>query len=153
MSTIVNGDIVVNGDIASGDSVISGGTLDTESGAIIESSNDRVIEKIYEQAKDQYVAATIIYAKPSGDLSIVDGYAYIDSECTKKFKTSELKEAFIKGSLVNLQGSYVAPFAFGIDDEEGIGAINCPIANPLDTTPDDGLSLTFITLSSIPDDE
>ena len=63
------------------------------------------MEKIYEQAKDLHVVATIIYNKG-------DEFAYADADCTKKFKTSELKEVFVKGALINIDGALYNAVSF-----------------------------------------
>ena len=58
--------------------------------------------KIYKDAKDVPVAATIIYAtKPDGETSI---FAFKDAEHTTKFSKEELLDAFSKGCLVVLDG-------------------------------------------------
>ena len=51
--------------------------------------------KIFDQAKDKNVAALIIYAK-----STADNKAYVDANYTIQFKTSDLKDAFLKRALV-----------------------------------------------------
>ena len=55
------------------------------------------MNKIYEQAKDLHIVATMIYGK--------DNNAYVDVECTKQFIESELKEVFIKGALIEIDGN------------------------------------------------
>ena len=55
------------------------------------------MDRIYDQAKDQNVAALVIYAKETAD-----NKAYADSECKVQMKTSELKDAFIKRALVKV---------------------------------------------------
>lgn len=52
------------------------------------------MEKIYEHANDLHVAAYQVYAKKA------DKYAYADAAFTKKLTAEELKNAFIKGSVV-----------------------------------------------------
>ena len=51
--------------------------------------------KIFDQAKDKNVAALIIYAK-----STSDNKAYVDANYKIQFKTSDLKDAFLKRALV-----------------------------------------------------
>lgn len=65
------------------------------------------MERIYDQAKDQNVAALVIYAK-----AIADNKAYSDSKCTVQMKTSELKDAFIKRALVCVGTDYFAPVSY-----------------------------------------
>ena len=43
------------------------------------------MDKIFEQAKDLHVVATYVYGNGENT------NAYADAECTKQFKTSELK--------------------------------------------------------------
>lgn len=71
-------------------------------------------ERIYDQAKDQNVAAIVIYAKETAD-----NKAYTDEGCTKQFKTSELKDAFIKRAVVKVGNDYSAPVCFTISNKIG----------------------------------
>ena len=64
------------------------------------------MDKIYEQAKDLHVVATMIYKKDG------DQHAYKDVGCEKAFKTSELKEAFIKGALIKIGDAIHLPTGF-----------------------------------------
>ena len=75
------------------------------------------MSKIYEDAKDLHVVATIIYNKSS------DSKAYTDAECTKQFKTSDLKEAFIKGALIQLanNGGLVKPVKYA--EASSVGSV------------------------------
>lgn len=77
--------------------------------------------KIYQQAKDLNIVATCVYNNG-------DDYAYVDAECTKKFKSSELKEAFVKGSLINIDGDLFKAVGF-TTGENGVGIINFVMAN------------------------
>ena len=76
------------------------------------------MDKIYQQAKDCHVVATVIYNNGS------DEYAYVDAECTTKIKTSDLKEAFIKGVLLDVNGVLIEPVNFGVN-KEGNGCVTC----------------------------
>ena len=76
------------------------------------------MDKIYQQAKDCDVATTVIYNNGS------DKHAYVDVECTTKIKASELKEAFVKGVLLDVNGVLAKPVNFGVN-EEGLGFIIC----------------------------
>lgn len=71
-------------------------------------------ERIYDQAKDQNVAAIVIHAKETAD-----NKAYTDEGCTKQFKTSELKDAFIKRAVVKVGNDYFAPVCFTISNKIG----------------------------------
>lgn len=66
------------------------------------------MDKIFEQAKDLHVVATMVYS--NGE----DGLAYADTECKKQFKLSELKEVFIKGALIKdiTDGTLYQPISF-----------------------------------------
>lgn len=72
------------------------------------------MDRIYDQAKDQNVAALVIYAKETAD-----NKAYADSECKVQMKTSELKDAFIKRALVKVGEEYFAPVSFTVSDKIG----------------------------------
>ncbi len=65
------------------------------------------MNKIFMDAKDKNIAATLIYARGS------DGKAYSDAEGTKQMTESELREAFLKGCLIHYgEDMYIEPFAF-----------------------------------------
>lgn len=62
------------------------------------------MDRIYEDAKDLHVRNAIVYVK-AAELSGEDGapatgYAYEDKACTKKIKTSALKDLYLKGCVV-----------------------------------------------------
>lgn len=65
------------------------------------------MERIYQQAKDKNVAALVIYAKVAAD-----NKAYVDSECKIQFKTSALKDAFLKRALVCIGTDYFVPVSY-----------------------------------------
>lgn len=65
------------------------------------------MERIYQQAKDKNVAALVIYAKATAD-----NKAYVDSECKIQFKTSALKDAFLKRALVCVGTDYFVPVSY-----------------------------------------
>lgn len=70
--------------------------------------------KIYEDAKDLHVVATLIYKKTA------ETKAYKDSDLTIQYATSELKEVFTKGALIVLEdGSIVKPFKYVLDSTIG----------------------------------
>ena len=74
-------------------------------------------ERFYDQAKDQNVAAIIIYSKTSPD-----GKAYTDKGCTKQFTTSELKNAFIKRAIVCVGTNYFIPVSYS--EASKVGSVN-----------------------------
>lgn len=63
------------------------------------------MNQIFEQAKDLHVVATCVYNKG-------DEFAYADAECTIKFKTSELKEVFVKGALIVIEDALYQAVSF-----------------------------------------
>ena len=75
------------------------------------------MSKIFEDAKDLHVVATVIYNKST------DTKAYKDAACTVQFKTSELKEAFIKGAIIVLasNGGYVKPVKYS--ETSSVGSV------------------------------
>ena len=74
------------------------------------------MDKIFDQAKDKNVAALIIYAK-----STADNKAYVDSKCKIQFKTSDLKDAFLKRALVCVGTDYFVPISY--TESENIGTV------------------------------
>lgn len=68
---------------------------------------------IYDQAKDKNVAAIVIYGKSA------DTKAYVDSGCTTQFKTSELKDAFIKRAIIQIATEYFIPVSFTVSGDVG----------------------------------
>ena len=74
------------------------------------------MDKIFEQAKDLHVVATMIYNNGT------DEFAYTDAGCTKKFKANELKEAFVKGALISMANTLFKAVGYG-GEESGVGAI------------------------------
>lgn len=67
------------------------------------------MERIYDQAKDKNVAAIIIYGKASESTG---AKAYSDSACTVQFKTSELKDAFLKRAIVKVGDDMFVPISY-----------------------------------------
>jgi len=74
------------------------------------------VDKIFDQAKDKNVAALVIYAK-----STADNKAYIDSACKTQFKTSDLKNAFLKRALVCVGTDYFVTISY--TESENIGTV------------------------------
>lgn len=72
------------------------------------------MDRIYDQAKDKNVAALLIYAKETAD-----NKAYVDEACTVQFKTSDLKDAFIKRAVVKVGDDYFAPVSFTVSSKIG----------------------------------
>ena len=58
----------------------------------------------------------VIYAK-----STADNKAYVDSECKVQFKTSALKDAFLKRALVCVGTNYFAPISYV--EASGVGKV------------------------------
>lgn len=70
------------------------------------------MERIYDNAKDKNVAAVMIYGN-------IEGNAYVDEDCTIQFKTSELKDAFIKRALIKIGDDYFIPTGFSVVSNVG----------------------------------
>jgi hypothetical protein len=66
------------------------------------------MERIFDQAKDKNVAAIIVYGKGS------DGKAYVDAAGTTQYKTSALKDAFLKRAIVQIGSDYFVPVSFTV---------------------------------------
>ena len=71
------------------------------------------MDRIFDQAKDKNVSAIMIYGK-SGETK-----AYVDSACTKQFKTSELHEAFLKRAIIKVGDDYFIPASFTVASKIG----------------------------------
>lgn len=74
------------------------------------------MDRIFDHSKDKNVAALVIYAK-----STADNKAYVDSECKVQFKTSALKDAFLKRALVCVDTNYFAPISYV--EASGVGKV------------------------------
>ena len=74
------------------------------------------MDKIFDKAKDKNVAALVIYAK-----AVADNKAYVDSTCKTQFKSSDLKDAFLKRALVCVGTDYFVPISY--TESENIGTV------------------------------
>ena len=92
------------------------------------------MEKIYEQSKDLHVVATYVY----GD----DGKAYKDADFTEQYTTSELKEVFVKGAIISVDGGLNKAIGFSVS--ENIGTINYIEANATTATSADIAGLASV---------
>lgn len=74
------------------------------------------MDKIFQRAEDKNVAAVIIY--DGGD-----DKAYKDAACTVQFKTSELKNAYLKGAVIAIasNGGYATPTKYV--EESSVGSV------------------------------
>lgn len=97
-------------------------------------------ERIYDQAKDQNVAAIVIYGKTT-----TDNKAYTDKACAKQFTTSELKDAFIKRAVVCVGTDYFVPVSYA--EATKIGAVNYVST----TGSGDSLKTVLIKLAAVAD--
>ena len=107
--------------------------------------------KIYEQAKDVHVKSSVIYAK--------DNMAYKDVTCSIPYTTSELKEAFLKGAVIDIPAGYydnesrllLNPSSLS---QGGVSAVNFAVPQfgknkyPI-TINEDNDALTFIADSNV----
>lgn len=77
------------------------------------------MDRIYNRAEDKNCANIIVYSKAE------DTKAYSDKECTVPYKTSELKNAFMKGCIIvfNYDDSneMSMPVSFATTDSPNIG--------------------------------
>lgn len=96
------------------------------------------MDRIYDDAKDIHVRAVCIYGK-TGDTT-----AYLDSACTEKFKTGELKEAFIKGAVIIIGNDYYEPVSF--ISKNSIGTVTYVTADKSTAT-----TAVLATLSAVKD--
>lgn len=74
------------------------------------------MDRFYNRAEDKNCANIIVYAKK------LDTKAYIDEACTTPYKSSELKNAFMKGCIiVASDNEMLYPIGLGIhtDGEDG----------------------------------
>lgn len=91
---------------------------------------------IYDDAKDKNVAAVVIYGKAA------DTKAYVDEACTIQFKTSELKEAFVKRAVVMIGGNCFTPVSFTVSSN--VGTVKYAKANATTATSADLGSLEAV---------
>ena len=61
------------------------------------------MDKIFARAEDNHVRHYRLYCKASSD-----GKVYVDSECKTQATTSEVKNAFLKGAVVDQAGKLYA---------------------------------------------
>ena len=67
-----------------------------------------MLTKLYEQGKDLHVANYLAYGKTA------DHKLYADAAYKETVTAAEIKDAFLKGRLVILEGAnYLVPVAFG----------------------------------------
>lgn len=72
------------------------------------------MDRIYQDSEDVYVSATMIYAN--------DSKAYKDSTFANQYTTSELKNVFLKGAVIQLDtDSYAIPV--GYSESSSIGSV------------------------------
>lgn len=96
------------------------------------------MDKVFEHANDLHVRAIYIYKKES------DTAAYVDSGYTVKFKTSELKNAFLKGAIINASGVLSKPV--GYSEASSVGSVTYIVPNSTTATNAD-----IATLSAVAD--
>ena len=74
---------------------------------------------VYQDAKDKNKAGIFIYTKGEPD-----GKAYVDEKCTVQFKSSELKDAFMKRAIISSSGTFIIPTILSTE-ENGIMSVGC----------------------------
>lgn len=94
------------------------------------------MDRIFEHANDLHVRAIYIYKKAS------DTKAYVDSACTIQFKTSELKNAFLKGAVINASGVLSKPI--GYSEASNVGTVTYIVPNTTTATSADIAKLTSV---------
>ena len=94
------------------------------------------MERIFDQAKDKNVSAIVIHGKGT------DGKAYVDADGTTQFKTSELKDAFLKRAVIQIGTEYFIPVSFSVSSN--IGTVKYAKANSTTATSADLGSLVSI---------
>lgn len=94
------------------------------------------MERIFNDAKDKNVSATVIHGKGS------DGKAYIDAGGTVQFTTSELKEAFLKRAVIMIGTDCYIPVIFSV--ASGIGTVKYAKPNTSTATSADLGSLVSV---------
>lgn len=93
--------------------------------------------KIYKDAKDQYVASVVVYNDGT------DTKAYKDVECEEQFTTSELKDAFVKGCVIELTDvGLVKPVKYS--EDSNVGSIYYITPNSTTATSADLASLSAV---------
>lgn len=94
------------------------------------------MDKVFEHANDLHVRATYIYKKAS------DTAAYVDAAGTVKFKTSELKDAFLKGAVINVSGKLYKPVSYS--EASKVGSVAYIVPNATTATSADIASLSAV---------
>lgn len=97
------------------------------------------MDRIFEHANDLHVRGVYIYKKAS------DTTAYVDEKHTVKFKTSELKDAFLKGAVINASGVLSKPI--GYSEASKVGSVTYIVPNGTTAT-----SADIAKLSAVADD-
>lgn len=94
------------------------------------------MDRIFEHANDLHVRAIYIYKKAS------DTNAYVDAAGTVKFKTSELKDAFLKGAVINASGVLSKPI--GYSEASNVGSVTYIVPNSTTDTNADIAKLSAV---------
>lgn len=94
------------------------------------------MDKVFEHANDLHVRAIYIYKKAS------DTAAYADAGYTVKFKTSELKNAFLKGAVINASGVLSKPI--GYSEASNVGSVTYIVPNSTTATSADIAKLSAV---------
>lgn len=69
------------------------------------------MDKIFNDAKDKNVAKVIVYVDSSK--------AYVDSAHKTQMTTSQLKDAFLKGCVLEIENGHAMPIAFTVTSKVG----------------------------------
>lgn len=95
------------------------------------------MDKIFEDANEQHVRAIYIYKKAN------QTKAYVDAAFTTQFTTSELKNAFLKGAVIKLDGGdIVKPIKY--TESSNVGSVAYIVPNGTTATSADIASLAAV---------
>ncbi len=93
------------------------------------------MDKFYDRYEDKNVAAVVVYAN--------DSKAYADSAHETQLKTSELKNLFIKGMVIDLgSGAYAMPIKYS--ESSKVGSVAYIVPNGTTATSADIASIAAV---------
>lgn len=102
------------------------------------------MDRIYNRAEDKNCANIIVYVKKS------DTNAYIDKACTTQYKSSELRNAFMKGCIIVASDKEMLyPIGLGVHTDGETG-VETALLMAVARGSTEG-SATFISLHSVAD--
>lgn len=96
-----------------------------------------MMDKIYGHADDKYVRQYHLYGKSTSDAKV-----YIDSDYKTQAKTSELKNAFLKGAYIDIGGKFYALTSYS--ETSNVGSV-------IILTAGGSNAATLVTMSAVAD--